>query len=192
MPPQRTVFYQQWEWQYTHFLGKTLPCTFWGNGNRTAMALLLANDEEAIFSKMLVVRWSIGNAKRVGQQCVGQPEELRSENQITRGNPIAPWCEHRIRAKEGGQRIDRIQEQTSVAEATFWRMCLLRTINIFMALAMMSLTLRGNREHVGDGDCQCGNLLSLVAMQAWFDPVLQLDLLQTHPSRERERESIVR
>ena len=38
---------------------KTLPCTFWGNGNRTAMALLLANDEEAIIcnkSNMLVVR----------------------------------------------------------------------------------------------------------------------------------------
>ena len=33
-----------------------LPCTFWSNINRTAMALLLANDEEAIFSKMLVVR----------------------------------------------------------------------------------------------------------------------------------------
>ena len=84
------------------------------------------------------------------------------------------------------QRIDRTQEQTSVAEATFWRMCLLRTINIFMALAMTSLTLRaGNREHVGDGDCQGGNFLALVAMQAWFDPVLQLDLLQTHPSRAR-------
>ena len=42
--------------------------------------------------------------------------------------------------RKAGQRIDRIQEQTSVVEATFWRMCLLRTINIFMALAMMSLT----------------------------------------------------
>ena len=80
---------------------KTLPCTFWGNVNRTATALLLASDEEDTLSKMLVVRWSIGNAKRVGQQCIGQPEELRSENQITRENPIAPWCEHRIRAMGG-------------------------------------------------------------------------------------------
>ena len=94
--------------------------------------------------------------------------------------------------RKAGQRIDRIQEQTSVAEATFWRMCLLRTINIFMALAMMSLTLRGNREHVGDGDCQGGNFLALVAMQAWFDPVLQQGLLQTHPSRERVYCPIVR
>ena len=92
--------------------------------------------------------------------------------------------------RKAGQRIDRIQEQTSVAEATFWRMCLLRTINIFMALAMMSLTLRGNREHVGDVDCQGGNFPALVAMHAWFDPVLQQDLLQTHPSRERERERV--
>ena len=82
---------------------------------------------------------------------------------------------------KAGQRIDRIQEQTSLTEATFWRKCLLRIINIFMALAMMSLALRGNREHVGDGDRQGGNLLSLVAMQAWFDPVLQQGLLQTHP-----------
>ena len=85
---------------------------------------------------------------------------------------------------KAGQRIDRIQEQTSVTEATFWRTCLLWIINMFMALAMMSLALRGNREHVGDGDCQGGNLLSLVAMQAWFDPFLQQGLLQTHPSRK--------
>ena len=52
----------------------SVPCTFWGNGNRTAMAMLLANDEEAILSKLLVVRRSIGNAERVGQRCVGQPE----------------------------------------------------------------------------------------------------------------------
>ena len=56
MPPKRTVCYQKREWQQKHFLGKTLPRTFWGNGNRTAMALLLASDEEAILSKLLVVR----------------------------------------------------------------------------------------------------------------------------------------
>ena len=47
------------------------------------MAQLLANDEEAIFSKLLVFRRSIGNAKSVSQRCVEQPEELRSEDQIT-------------------------------------------------------------------------------------------------------------
>ena len=31
---------------------------------------------------------------------------------------------------KAGQRIDRIQEQTSVTEATFWIKCLLRIINI--------------------------------------------------------------
>ena len=51
-----------------------------------AMALLLTTDEEAIFSKLLLVRRSIGNAKRVGQRCVGRPEQLRSEDQITREN----------------------------------------------------------------------------------------------------------
>ena len=54
---------------------------------------------------------------------------------------------------------------------------------MIMTLAMMSPALRGNREHVGDGDCHGGNFLALVAMQVRFDPVLQ-DLRQTHPSRE--------
>ena len=73
---------------------------------------------------------------------------------------------------KAGQSIDRVQEQAIATEATFWRKCLLRIIDIIMTLAMMSLALRGKREHLGDGDCQGGNLLSLVAMQAWFDPVL--------------------
>ncbi len=47
--------------------------------------------------------------------------------------------------------------------------------------AMKSLVLRGRREHVDHGDCHGGNFFALVAMQAWFDPVLQ-DLLQT-PAR---------
>ena len=56
---------------------------------------------------------------------------------------------------------------------------------------MMSLALRGHREHVDDGDCHGGNFLALVAMHARSDPVLQ-NLLQSsnpaHPRRERERE----
>ena len=54
------------------------------------IALLLTTDEEAILSKLLRVRRSIGNAKRVGQRCVGQPEQLRSEDQISRENASAP------------------------------------------------------------------------------------------------------
>ena len=46
------------------------------------LALLLTDDEEAILSTLLVVWRSIGNAKRVGQWCVPQTEELRSEDQI--------------------------------------------------------------------------------------------------------------
>ena len=55
---------------------------FWRYVHRTAIALLLTNDEEAISSKLLVVGRSIGNAKRVGQWCVRQTEELRSEDQL--------------------------------------------------------------------------------------------------------------
>ena len=34
--------------------GGTLPCTFWDYGNRTAITLLITNDEEAILSTLLV------------------------------------------------------------------------------------------------------------------------------------------
>ena len=37
----------------------------------------------------------------------------------------------------------------------------------------MSLALREHREHVDHGDCHGGNFLTLVAMQARFDPVLR-------------------
>ena len=40
-------------------------------GNRMAMALLLTTDEEAILSKLLLVRRSIGNAKRVAKDVSG-------------------------------------------------------------------------------------------------------------------------
>ena len=91
---------------------------------------------------------------------------------------------------KAGQRIDRVQEQAIATETTFWIKGLFRIINIIMPLAMMSLALRGHREHVGDGDCHGGNFLALVAFQARFDPVLH-NLLQSSnlpPSEERERE----
>ena len=70
-------------------------------GNRMAMALLLNTDEEAIL--LLLVRRSIGNAKRVGQRCVGQPKQLRSEDQITRENASAPLLDAIIAfSLEGG------------------------------------------------------------------------------------------
>ena len=78
---------------------------------RHAMALLLTTDEQAKLSKLLLVRRSIGNANRVGQRCVGQPEELRSEDQMTRENASGRW--------KAGYRIDRVQEQTITTEATF-------------------------------------------------------------------------
>ena len=66
------------------------------------MTLLLTTDEETIFSKLLLVPRSMDNEKRVDQRCVGQPEQRRSEDQITRENAIAPWYDHRILAMEGG------------------------------------------------------------------------------------------
>ena len=59
-------------------------------------------------------------------------------------------------------------------DATFWRKCLLRIINIVMTLAMVSLALCEHREHVGNGDRYGGNFLALVAMQARFDPSFRI------------------
>ena len=52
--------------------------------------------------------------------------------------------------------IDRVQEQAIATEATFWRKYLLRIINSIMTLAMISLVLRGNHEHVGYGSSMHG------------------------------------
>ena len=49
------------------------------------------NDEQAISTKLLVVGRSIGNAKRVGQRCVRQTEELRSEYQIDIARCVRPY-----------------------------------------------------------------------------------------------------
>ena len=64
------------------FSPKTIPYvgpTFWDYGNRTTMPLLLSNNEEATLAKLLVVGLSIGSAKRVGERCIGQPEDLRND-----------------------------------------------------------------------------------------------------------------
>ena len=47
------------------------------------------------------------------------------------------------------------------------------TYDIVITLAMMGMSLRGHREHVGNGDCYGGNFLALVAMQARFDTFLR-------------------
>ena len=136
-----------------------------------AMALLLTTDEEAILSKLLRVRRSVGNAKRVSQRCVGQPKQLRSEDQFTQENASAPRCDHSIRAMEGGithgsrPRTDTRDRGDLLANVFAW------TINIVMTLAMMSLVLREHREHVEHGDYHGCNFLALVAMQARFYPV---------------------
>ena len=147
-----------------------------------AMAMILTTDEEAILSKVLRVRRFIGNAKRVGQRCVGQPEQLRSEDQITRENASAPFI-YLMRSSPSGD----------WRRATYWwrprkdnrdRGDLLT--KIFASDHKHCYDTRhdepgGHREHMGNGDRHGGNFLALVAMQAWFDPVLQ-DLLQT-PAR---------
>ena len=72
----------------------------------------------------------VGNPKNFGVK-IKSPEKTQSH--LDASIAFGQW--------EAGQRIDRIQEQTSVTQVTFWRKCLLRIINIFMALAMMSLAL---------------------------------------------------
>ena len=118
-------------------------------------------------AKLSVVRRSIGNAKRVGQRCVAQPEELRSGDQNTR--------EYASDGRRGNASIASMKIQSRVAtEETFWRKYFLRTINIVMTLTKMGLALRGHREQVANGNCHGGNFLALVAMQTRFDPVCRI------------------
>ena len=161
MPPKRTVCYRQREWQQAHFLGKSLPCTFWGCGNRTAMALLLTTDEQAKLSKLLLVRRSIGNAK------------WRSNDTRKRKRTLMRPS-HSGDGRRGTALIASKNRQSRQRRPSAESLCFeVRTINIVMTLAMMGMALRGHREHVGNGDCYGGNFLVLVAMEARFDTILQ-------------------
>ena len=140
------------------FSWKTLPCTFWGNGNRTAIALLLTNDEEAIGCQSF---WLFGDPSAMQKEWAngvsGNPKKFgvkiksheKPQSHLDASIAFGRW--------EAGQRINRVQEQAIATEATFWRKCLLRIINIVMTLAMMSLALRRHREHVDDGDWHGGS-----------------------------------
>ena len=83
------------------------------------MALLLANDEEAILSKLLVVRRSIGNAKRVVNGVSGNPKNFgvkiksheKTQSHLDASIAFGRW--------KAGQRIDSVQEQAIATEATF-------------------------------------------------------------------------
>ena len=121
----------------------------------------------------------------MGQRCVVQPEELRSEDQ----NPMKKPRRTLMRAWKAGQRIDRVQDQAIATEATSWRKSLLRILNIVMNVAMVSLALCGHcklQHTVGDGECHGGNFLALVAMQPRFDPVLQDLTFTTNTGSNRE------
>ena len=98
MPPKRPVCYQQLEWQPAHFLRKDYHVHSVAVEIEQQWLCFSPPMKKPLLSTLLLVRRSIGNAKRVGQRCVGQPEELRSVDQITRENAIA-------------------------TEATFWRKC---------------------------------------------------------------------
>ena len=53
---------------------ETKPCTFWGYGNRTAMALLLADDEEAVLSKLL--GYPLAMQKKCANGVSGKPKNF--------------------------------------------------------------------------------------------------------------------
>ena len=110
----------------------------------------------------------------VGQRCVVQPEELRSEDQNHMRKPRRTL----MRASHSGDgrrgnaliafKIKKSRQRRHPGGS------LLRILNIVLNLAMVSLALRGHCEHmVGDGEWHGSNFPALVAMQPRFDPVLQ-------------------
>ena len=66
----------------------------------------------------------------MGQRCVWQPEELRSEDQSTRENVSAPGCKHCIRVMEGGVTHSSRPRTDSRDRSDLLRKSLVRTINI--------------------------------------------------------------
>ena len=136
MPPERTACYQQREWQLSR--------------KNTSFTLVKAVGCSA----------AIGNAKRVGHRCVGQPEQLRSEDHITWENPSAPWCDGRrgnaLIASKNRQRSWKNRYRGDLLAKWFTSL-----IIFFKTLVMTSLALRGHHEHAGDSDCHGGNFVAL-------------------------------
>jgi hypothetical protein len=92
-------------------------------------------------------------------------EHERSDDHIAATRVYHAWKEHR--------RIDQATENTIRREHNVWRQVLMRLINIILTLSVMAIAFRGHTEKIGDGVCEGGNFLALVAMQAKFDEVLQ-------------------
>ncbi len=74
----------------------------------------------------------------MGQQCVEQPEQLRSEDQITRENAGAPLRDAIIAfgRSKAGQRIDGVHEQTIATESICFGLLIDPDLNIGMTLAI--------------------------------------------------------
>ena len=58
-------------------------------------------------------------------------------------------------------------------QSNFWRKVLERVINIILTLTKLCLPFRRHREIISEGECEGGNFLGLVCMQAKFEPLLQ-------------------
>ena len=104
------------------------------------MALLLANDEEAIVKDVgcSVIHWqckksgpTVCRATRRTSLEVKIKSHEKTQSHLDASIAFGRW--------KACQSIDRVQEQAIATEATFWRKYLLRIINSIMALAMMSL-----------------------------------------------------
>ena len=88
----------------------------------------------------------------------------RSDQHIAAARNYGRW--------KAGKTIDEKTEKQTELNISFWTKVLQRVITIILTLCCLNLALRGHRESVGEGVCEGGNFLGLVALVAQYDSVL--------------------
>ena len=88
----------------------------------------------------------------------------QSEQHIAAARVYGNW--------KNSKTIDKESDKAHIAHITFWTKVLQRIIAIILTLSTLNLAFRGHRETVGEGECEGGNFLGLVALVAQFDDVL--------------------
>ena len=88
----------------------------------------------------------------------------KTDNHIQAAHSYGRW--------KAGKVIDKDSDKQMKLNVSFWTKVLQRLIAIILTLSSLNMALRGHRETVGEGVCEGGNFLGLVALVAQYDNIL--------------------
>ena len=72
-----------------------------------------------------------------------------------------------------GETVDAEIENQRKLNVSFWTKVLQRLVSIILTMSALNMAFRGSRESIGEGVCEGGNFLGVVALVAQYDDVLR-------------------